>query len=265
MKYFVSALNFLSGLLIITILAGCGGVSKTSSTAAPTPTPIAPNPGPPTPSPTPTGTASPTPTPSAASATFVFASSSSLPVQAMTTYRLNSDGILTLATNSSSVTVQSISGEFAASGNFLITPDDNGIVVSRIDPATGRLSFVGSTGISEVVAIAADSRNVYVAGVIPSGGTGIYGFSISASGALTPLVGSPYFLADSCETCISPFTLSLNDNFVIEGGFAFHGVGNFAVYPRNTNGVLGQAQFSGADQVWRVLPSSTQPAGLLSR
>ena len=130
----------------------------------------------------------------------------------------------------------------AVSGNFLIAAQDGMVVSYRIDPGTGNLTTASSRDVPAIVALAADGKNVYAAGSLnpASSGTGIYGFSISASGALTPLPGSPYFFSVACtDVCDSPLALTLNDNFVFEAGAQGHGSGSVTAYPRAADGTLG--------------------------
>src|SRR5690349_19614982 len=217
MNKFLSAWSVLVlGLLIIVSLAGCGSVSST--TPGPTPTP--------SPSPNP----SPTPTPSA-NGTFVYFSTSTANANASSTtgYRLNSDGTLTPLPGSPFA----VSGGLAAAGNFLAASSGNTVSTFQVDPATGALSATGSGSANGAGAIAADSRNVYVSGNIPANNsTGIYGFAISGTGALTALPGSPYTFTGACDFCDVPFALALNNNVLIQGGTGFHGVGDFTTYAR---------------------------------
>jgi 6-phosphogluconolactonase (cycloisomerase 2 family) len=242
MKNVVSALSLLVlCLCIIVTLAGCGSVSATSTASSTTPTPTPVISGPATPTPTPAPTATP-----AAHGTFVFSSSRIVDTTGTAAYRLNDDGTLAVVPGSPFP----VNGVLAVSGNFLISAENNQVVVFRIDPATGALTTAGSGDVPGVVAVAADGTNVYAAGNLsPAGtGTGIYGFSIGSNGALKPLAGSPYFFAAGCDTCSSPLVLALNGNFLIEGGASFHGIGNFAVYPRMAGGVLGTQQMAQTDE-----------------
>jgi hypothetical protein len=117
-----------------------------------------------------------------------------------------------------------------------------------VDASTGALTLSGTGAVNGSGAIAADSRNVYVAGNIPANtSTGIYGFTLASNGALTPLTGSPYVFTGACDLCDAPFALALNNNFLVQGGTGFHGVGDFTVYPRGTGGILGPANILGTD------------------
>lgn len=258
MKNFVSALSLLIlGLFVTISLAGCGSVQATSAatvptpTPAPSPTPIVSSPG----TPTPTPTATPTPSPVAAG-TFVF-SGSPLENRAVTGYRLNDDGTLTPIPGSPFP----VNGALAVSGNFLVSAQDGVVVTFKIDPGTGSLTTAGSGDVPGPISVAADTANVYVAGQLsPAGsGTGIYGFSIAANGALTPLAGSPYFFAAGCDTCSSPLALTLNDNFLIQGGAGFQGIRNFTSYLRMSGGVLGTPQTLPSESGDRV--AIQHPAG----
>jgi 6-phosphogluconolactonase (cycloisomerase 2 family) len=129
-----------------------------------------------------------------------------------------------------------------------------------VDSSSGALTNTGSATVVQASGIAADARNVYVSGSIPaSTSTGIYGFALAANGALTPLTGSPYVFTQACDFCDVPFALSLNNNFLIQGGVGFHGVGDFTVYPRGGGGVLGKAQILGTDAEESV--TIQRPAG----
>jgi hypothetical protein len=233
------------GLLMIAFLAGCGGVS--ANTPRPTPTPT------PNPSPTPPG-ATPTPTP-AAHGTFVYFSTSASTSNTLG-YRLNPDGTLVPLAGSPFA----VNGALAAAGNFLAVSSTSAVSTFLVDPASGALSLSGTANVIQAGAIAADARNVYVAGSIPANNsTGIYGFAISGNGTLTPLAGSPFVFSGACDLCDTPFVLDLNNNFVIQGGTGFHGVGDFTVYPRGAGGVLGMAHILGTDAIERV--SIQRPAG----
>src|ERR1051325_8598629 len=132
-----------------------------------------------------------------------------------------------------------------------------------MDPATGALSPAGSASVHGGGAIAADSRNVYVTGNIPANtSTGIYGFAISGTGALTALPGSPYTFDAACDLCDVPFVLALNNTVLIQGGVGFHTVGDFTTYARGADGVLGKAQILGTDAETRV--AIQHPAGSFS-
>jgi hypothetical protein len=245
MNRLVSACGvFTLGLFLTLTLSGCGGVN-----ANPRPTPT------PTPMPTPPG-ATPTPTPAAAHGTFVYFSTSASNTVG---YRLNPDGTLTALAGSPFA----ISGGLAAAGNFLAASSGSTVSTFQVDPATGALAPAGSGSANGAGAITADSRNVYVSGNIPANNsTGIYGFAISGTGALTALPGSPYTFTSACDLCDVPFALALNNNVLIQGGTGFHGVGDFTTYARGANGVLGKAQILGTDAEERV--AIQHPAGNFS-
>ncbi|HEY2117467.1 MAG TPA: beta-propeller fold lactonase family protein [Candidatus Angelobacter sp.] len=250
MKSFVSAGSFLVlALLLVLSLAGCGGVS-----ANPRPTP--------SPTPTPPG-ATPTPTPAAAHGTFVYVSnaSSATSTAQLTGYRLNADGTLALLPNSPFTVNGFPSGTPA--GNFLVTASGNMVFTYAVDPASGALTLAGSAAVVGAGGIVTDSKNIYVSGNIPaSNSTGIYGFAVSANGMLTSLAGSPYVFTQACDLCDVPFALALNNNFLIQGGVGFHGVGDFTVYPRGAGGVLGKAQILGTDAEESV--TIQRPTGAIS-
>jgi hypothetical protein len=221
------------GLLMIAFLAGCGGVS--AKTPKPTPTPM----------PTPPG-ATPTPTPAAAHGTFVYFDSGSSQVIG---HKLNPDGTLTPLAGSPFA----INGGLAAAGNFLAVSSLSTVSTYLVDASSGALTLSGTGTVNGNLAIAADSKNVYVAGSIPANtSTGIYGFALAANGALTPLAGSPYVFTAACDLCDAPFALTLNNSFLVQGGTGFHGVGDFTVYPRATGGVLGKAQILGTTALENV-------------
>jgi 6-phosphogluconolactonase (cycloisomerase 2 family) len=248
MKNFVSAGSELALALLLTLaLAGCGGVS---ANPAPTPTP--------TPMPTPPG-ATPTPTPAAAHGTFIYFNNSNAQTAG---YKLNNDGTLTLLSGSPFA----VNGALAAAGNFLAVASGSTVSTFLVDPSSGALTKAGSGTIVQgagAAGIAADGNNVYVAGSIPANtSTGIYGFALAANGMLTPLAGSPYVFTQACDFCDVPFALALNNNFLIQGGVGFHGVGDFTTYARGANGVLGKAQILGTDAEERV--AIRHPAGSFS-
>jgi 6-phosphogluconolactonase (cycloisomerase 2 family) len=129
-----------------------------------------------------------------------------------------------------------------------------------VDSSSGALTNTGSAAVVQASGITADARNVYVSGSIPaSTSTGVYGFALAANGALTPLAGSPYVFTQACDFCDVPFALALNNNFLIQGGVGFHGVGDFTVYPRGAGGVLSKAQILGTDAEESV--TIQRPAG----
>lgn len=221
---------FFAVLLLAFTLSGCGGVSSGSA---------------PTTTPTPPG-ATPTPTPAAAHGTFVYFNNSNAQTAG---YKLNDDGSLTLLSGSPFA----INGGLAAAGSFLAVSSGNTVSTYLVDPSSGALTKAGSGTVVQGGGIVADANDVYLAGNIPaSTATGIYGFALAANGALTPLAGSPYVFTQACDFCDVPFVLALNNNFLVQGGVGFHGVGDFTVYPRGGGGVLGKAQILGTDAEERV-------------
>ncbi|HEV7551645.1 MAG TPA: beta-propeller fold lactonase family protein [Candidatus Angelobacter sp.] len=226
-------------VLLILLLIGCGGV-RSSSAPAPTPTPVPPG-------------ATPTPTPAAAHGTFVYFNNSASQV---TGYRLNPDGTLSPLAGSPFT----INGALAAAGSFLAVSSGSTVSTYMVDSSSGALTNTGSAAVVQASGITADARNVYVSGSIPaSTSTGVYGFALAANGALTPLAGSPYVFTQACDFCDVPFALALNNNFLIQGGVGFHGVGDFTVYPRGAGGVLSKAQILGTDAEESV--TIQRPAG----
>jgi 6-phosphogluconolactonase (cycloisomerase 2 family) len=231
------------GLLLITFLAGCGGVS--ANTPRPTPTPV------PTPSPSP----NPSPTP-VAHGTFVYFSTSASNTVG---YRLNPDGTLVPLAGSPFA----VSGNLAAAGGFLAASSGNTVSTFQVDPASGALSPAGSGAANGAGSIVADTRNVYVTGNNPTNNTtGIYGFAIAGNGALTPLAGSPYTFTSACDLCDVPSSLALNNGFLVQGGFGFHTVGDFTIYARGAGGVLGPAQILGTSAEGPVVVQ--HPTGSIS-
>jgi hypothetical protein len=237
MKNFVSACSApMLGLLLTVLLAGCGTVSsRFTSSPSPTPTPGA-TPMPPGATPTPT----PIPIP-AAHGTFVYFNNSSSQTAG---YRLNSDGTLTPLSGSPFP----VNGNLAAAGSFLAVTSATAVSTYLVDASSGALIKVGTGTVSGGGGVAADGKNVYVTGTFTDNrATGIYGFALAPTGALTPLTGSPYFFTQACDFCDVPFSLALNNSFLVQGGVGFHGVGDFTVYPRDAIGVLGKAQILGTD------------------
>jgi hypothetical protein len=233
------------GLLTIAFLAGCGGVSANSPRPTPTPTPN------PSPSPNP----SPTPTP-AAHGTFVYFSTDASNTVG---YRLNPDGTLVALAGSPFA----VSGNLVAAGNFLAASSSNTVSTFQVDPASGALSPAGSGSASGAGSIAADTRNVYVTGNNPANNTtGIYGFALSGTGALTPLAGSPFTFTGACDLCDVPSSLALNNGLLVQGGVGFHTVGDFTVYARGAGGVLGPAQILGTSAIGPV--AIQHPEGSIS-
>lgn len=232
MKYhLVSACGvFLAVLLLALAFSGCGGISAGSA--------------PPT-TPTPPG-ATPTPTPAAAHGTFVYFNNSNGQTAG---YKLNDDGTLTSLSGSPFA----VSGTLAAAGNFLAVGSGSTVFSYLVDPSSGALTQASSGTVVQGGSVAADANNIYVAGTIPaSTATGIYGFAVAANGTLTPLAGSPYVFTKACDFCDVPLVLALNNNFLVQGGVGFHGVGDFTVYPRGGGGVLAKAQILGTDAEERV-------------
>ena len=113
------------GLLMIALLAGCGGVS--ANTPRPTPTPT-PNP-------------SPTPTPTAAHGTFAYFSTSASNTVG---YKLNPDGTLVTLPGSPFA----VSGNLAAAGGFLAASTPNTVFAYQVDPASGALTQTGSGSVN---------------------------------------------------------------------------------------------------------------------
>jgi 6-phosphogluconolactonase len=232
MKTFVSAGGTCAlALLLILSLIGCGGV-RSSSAPAPTPTPMPPG-------------ATPTPTPAAAHGTFIFVNGDFSSGEPTDGYRLNADGTLTLISGSPFP----VSGGLAASGGFLMVSTGNSLTSYKIDPAIGVPTKAASVATGGSSAIAADTKNVYVAGVTADNANNIIsGFSVASSGALTPVSGSPYVFSPTCLFCDQPVSLAVNNNFLAVGGVGFHSVGDFTVYPRSSSGVLGKPQGLGVDE-----------------
>jgi len=122
-----------------------------------------------------------------------------------------------------------------ASGKFLYALNQTGGVSGfGIDQNTGQLSSVGAavpTG-TNPVALAVDplARFLYVAEAGPP--TGVRGFSISSSGVLSPLAGSPFSLGSSV-----PNSLAMD----IRGLFLFVGTqdGQILSFPIQSDGSLG--------------------------
>ena len=229
----------LAALTLTFVIAGCGG-GGSNSAAGPTP----PGSGP-TPSPGPTSSPSSAPT-------FVYAATSAGQTVG---YRLNADGTLTSLSGSPFA----VKGGLAAAGKFLAAVSGNTVATYSVDASSGALAQAGSDSVVQGGPIAADANTVYVAGSIPSNNsTGIYGFAIGANGALTPLAGSPYVFTGACDLCDVPFALTLNNDFLVQGGTGFHGVGDFTVYARGAGGVLGPAEILGTDAQESV---AIQPSG----
>lgn len=233
------------GLLMIALLAGCGGVS-----ANPRPTPT------PTPMPTPPGTTpTPTPTPAAAHGTFVFVNGVEAPGQPTDTFRLNPDGTLTLATGSPFP----VSGILASSGSFLAVANSNSVTSYRVDATTGVPTAAGNAQVNSSQAVAADAHDIYVAGLSADNANWVvYAFSIGGIGLLTPLPGSPFKLAGTCELCAQPVSIGLNNSFVVVGMSGFEGAGDILVLPRAANGTLGAPQLGGTNESGAV---AVQPNG----
>jgi hypothetical protein len=231
------------GLLMIAFLAGCGGVS--ANTPPPTPTPT------PSPSPNP----NPSPTPAAAHGTFVFVNGVEVAGQPTDTYRLNPDGTLTLATGSPFP----VSGMLASSGSFLAVASGNTVTSYRVDATTGVPTAAGNAQVNSSQAVAADAHDIYVAGLSADGANWVlYGFSIGGAGLLTPLPGSPFKLAGTCELCAQPVSIGLNNSFVVVGMSGFEGAGDILALPRAANGTLGTAQPGGVNESGAV---AVQPNG----
>jgi 6-phosphogluconolactonase (cycloisomerase 2 family) len=157
---------------------------------------------------------------------------------------LNPDGTLVVLAGSPFA----VSGNLAAAGSFLVASSGSTVSALQVDPSSGALTQSGTGQVNGGGPITADATNVYVSGNIPgNNSTGIYGFAISGTGALTPLAGSPYTFSNACDMCDVPNALSLNNNFLIQGGIGFHSLGDFTVYARGAGGVLGPAQILGTD------------------
>jgi len=225
----VSACGVLILSLLLTLtLSGCGGVG-----AHPRPTPT------PTPMPTPPG-ATPTPTPAAAHGTFVYLSNTT----SLSGFRLNPDGTLSPLAGSPFA----VQGFVGTAGSFLLVFSGTTVSTYQVDPASGVPSFVSSVSVPGASGGTADAHNLYVQGNIPNSNLiGFYGFTISSSGMLAPVAGSPFVFGQACDFCDVPESMALNNNFLIVGGVGFHGVGDFTVYARGPDGVLGPAQILGTN------------------
>jgi len=161
-------------------------------------------------------------------------------------YRLNPDGTLTLIPGSPFP----IGGAVAASGSFLMSISQAGLVSYRVNPATGVPRPAASATVPLFVdTLGADARNVYVAGASDTIGTFIYGFSVADSGALTPVPGSPYISGGPCDQCPFPIfpNLALNNNFFALSMEGFRGTGGISVYRRDRNGSLTPGGFTGSE------------------
>jgi hypothetical protein len=232
-------------LLMAAFLIGCGGVS--ANTPPPTPTP--------TPNPSPSPNPSPTPTPTSAHGTFVYVNGVEVAGQPTDTYRLNPDGTLTLATGSPFA----VSGMLASSASFLAVASGNTVTSYRVDATTGVPTAAGNAQVNSSQAVAADAHDIYVAGLSADGANWVlYGFSIGGAGLLTPLPGSPFKLAGTCELCAQPVSIGLNNSFVVVGMSGFEGAGGILALPRAANGTLGAAQPGGTNESGAV---AVQPNG----
>ena len=172
-------------------------------------------------------------------------------------FRLDPDGTLTPLPESPFP----ITGFLAVSNGFLVVASPNVINTYKVDPATGVPSRVGSAAIGEPAAIAADAKGVYVVWFTFSE-TLIYGFSVSDSGALSQIPGSPYVFGSICELCLVPNSLALNSNFLAVGTEGFRAAGDISVYVRNADGKLvagGATGFDEQDHVAYNVPAGTSP------
>lgn len=119
----------------------------------------------------------------------------------------------------------------------------------KVDPATGVPAKAGSAAVASAIAIAADTKDVYVSGTTADNTNNvIYGFSVATTGTLTPLPGSPFLFSPICIFCDEAVSLDLNNSFLAVGGVGFHSVGDFTVYSRAASGVLGKAQGLGTEE-----------------
>jgi hypothetical protein len=204
-------------LALLVLFAGCGGLSAN-----------------PSPNPAPT---------SAAHGTFVFVNGFESSLSPTDGFRLNPDGTLTSLPGSPFP----ITGFLAVSNGFLVVASPNVIDTYKVDPATGVPSRVGSAAIGSPGAMAADAKGVYVVGfAFPD--SLIYGFSVSDSGALSQLPGSPYVFGSICELCLRPNSLALNSNFLAMGTEGFRASGDISVYVRNADGKLVPGGATGFDE-----------------
>jgi hypothetical protein len=204
-------------LALLVLFTGCAGLSEN-----------------PSPNPAPT---------SAAHGTFVFVSGSTSGIFT-DGYRLNPDGTLTLIPGSPFP----IGGAVAASGSFLMSISQNGLVSYRVDSATGVPLQAASAVVPTFVdTLGADAHNVYVAGANDAIGSFIYGFSLDDSGMLTSVPGSPYISGGPCDQCPFPIfpNLALNNNFFVLSVEGFRGIGGISIYRRDRNGSLTPGGFTG--------------------
>lgn len=118
-----------------------------------------------------------------------------------------------------------------------------------IDPATGKPAIAGNGAVAATAALAADAQDVYVAGQSSDGANNvIYGFSVSPTGVLTALPGSPFLLSGACDLCNQPVSITMNNSFVVVGTSGFHGAGGILVLPRAASGTLGTPQPGGQEE-----------------
>jgi hypothetical protein len=147
----------------------------------------------------------------------------------------------------------------ASSGSFLVVASGNSVTSYRVDANTGQPTAAGNAQVIASQAVAADARNIYVAGsTADSAHWVIYGFTIGGGGLLTPLPGSPFQLAGACDLCNAPVSMAVNNSFVIVGTSGFHGAGGILVLPRAANGTLGAPQAAGISETGSV---ALQPNG----
>jgi 6-phosphogluconolactonase (cycloisomerase 2 family) len=197
----------------------------------------------------------PTPT-TGAHGTFIFVNGGFSSTSPTDGFRLNPDGTLTLTPGSPFP----ITGNFAASGGLLIVANGSTLSSYKVDPATGVPAKAGSAAVASAIALAADTNDVYVSGMTADNTKNvIYGFSVATTGTLTPLTGSPFLFSPTCIFCDQAISLDVNNSVLAVGGNGFHSVGDFTVYPRDANGVLGKSQGLGTDEQGAV--TIQHPAG----
>ena len=196
--------------------AGCASVGGSSTASAgPNPSP-SPTPNGPTPTPTPNGpTPTPTPTPVQTSGTFLYVANNGSTRQVggqVDGFRVNADGSLSpvpgspFKTANGSVVVKSDpQGRFVFVGEDGTVPRAPGsnclahpsiLLVKRVSPGSGTLTQVQSVTLKgsciRDIAVDPTSTQLYAGTDDAPGFTGlIEGFSISATGTLTKMAGSP--------------------------------------------------------------------------
>lgn len=169
---------------------------------------------------------------------------------------MNSDGSLT-ALAGSSFTVPG--DALAASGTHLFSVGQSQLVVYGIDSQTGSLTAQSQAAVPDASLVAATGGFVYAMTTPSGGGAGLYAFSVSQNGALTPIAGSPTtHIQGPCDLCLRPLSMTVDAKYLAVGdGDGPHSAGAFDLYTRQSNGAVQRTSAVGASSITSLALNAT--------